>query len=83
VERSSSQLLPPSYRRQRALAVIPNNPSRALNYPLDRHLYGQRQLVERCFSKLKQFWRVATRFERPHANYRAVITLAAIILWMR
>jgi transposase len=49
-----------------ALAVIPNNPSRALKYPLDKHLYAQRHLVECCFSKLKQFRRVATRFERPH-----------------
>jgi len=38
-----------------ALAVIPNNPSRALKYPLDKHLYAQRHLVECCFSKLKQF----------------------------
>ena len=35
-----------------ALAVIPNNPSRALKYPLDKHLYAQRHLVECCFSKL-------------------------------
>ena len=48
-----------------ALAVIPNNPSRAHKYPLDKHLYAQRHLVKCCFSKLKQFRRVATRFERP------------------
>jgi transposase len=50
-----------------AIAVIPTNPSRALKYRLDKHLYAQRHLVECCFSKLKQFRRVATRFERPHA----------------
>ncbi len=66
-----------------ALAVIPNNPSRAFKYPLDKHLYAQRHLVECCFSKLKQFRRVATRFEKTARNYRAVVTLAAIILWMR
>ena len=63
-----------------ALAVIPNNPSRALKYPLDKHLYAQRHLVECCFSKLKQFRRVATRFEKTARNYRAVVTLAAIVL---
>jgi transposase len=47
-----------------ALAVIPNNPPRALKDPLDKHLYAQRHLVECCFSKLKQFRRVATRFEK-------------------
>ena len=33
-----------------AIAVIPNNPSRALKYPLDKHLYAQRHLVE-CSSQ--------------------------------
>jgi transposase len=68
---------------KKALAVIPNNPSRALRYPLDKHLYAQRYLVECCFSKLKQFRRVATRFEKTARNYQAVVTLAAIVLWMR
>jgi transposase len=64
-------------------APSPNNPSRALKYPLDQHLYAQRHLVECCFSRLKQFRRVATRFEKTARNYRAVLTLAAIVLWMR
>jgi transposase len=66
-----------------ALAVIPNNPSRAKKHPLDEHLYAQRHLVECCFSRLKQFRRVATRFEKTARNYLAVITLAAIVLWLR
>jgi transposase len=66
-----------------ALAVIPNNASRAKKYPLDKHLYAQRHLVECCFSKLKQFRRVATRFEKTARNYLAVVTLAAIVLWLR
>ncbi|CAH0356960.1 hypothetical protein SPH9361_04608 [Sphingobium sp. CECT 9361] len=55
-----------------ALAVIPNNPSRASKHPLDKQLYAQRHLVECCFSKLKQFRRVATRFEknRPKLSSR-------------
>ena len=66
-----------------ATAVIPNNPSRARKHPLDRSLYAQRHLVECCFSKLKQFRRVATRFEKTARNYLAVVTLAAIVLWLR
>jgi transposase len=66
-----------------AIAVIPNNPSRAQKYPLDKHLYAQRHLVECCFSKLKHFRRVATRFEKTAQNYLAVVTLAAIVLWLR
>ncbi len=66
-----------------AVAVIPNNPSRAQRYSVDKHLYVQRHLIECCFSKLKQFRRVATRFEKTARNYLAVVTLAATILWIR
>ena len=66
-----------------ALAVIPNNPSRAQKYPLDKHLYAQRHLIECCFSKLKQFRRVATRYEKTARNYLSIIALAATILWVR
>jgi transposase len=66
-----------------AQAVIPNNPSRAKKHALDKHLYAQRHLIECCFSKLKQFRRVATRYEKTARNYLAVITLAAIVLWLR
>jgi transposase len=64
-------------------AVIPNNPSRARKHPLDKHLYAQRHLIECCISKLKQFRRVATRFEKTARNYLAVVTAAAIVLWLR
>jgi transposase len=64
------------------VAVIPNNPSRA-KYPLDKHLYAQRHLIECCCNKLKQFRRVATRFEKTARNYLAVVTLAATILCLR
>lgn len=66
-----------------AVAIIPNNPSRTFKHPLDKHLYAQRHLVECCFSRLKQFRRVATRFEKTARNYLAVVTLAAIVLWLR
>ncbi len=66
-----------------AVAVIPNNPSRAVKYPLDKAAYAERHLVEGCFAKLKQFRRVATRYEKTARNYLAVVTLAAIILWLR
>ena len=66
-----------------AVAVIPNNPSRARKYPLDKHLYAQRHLIECCFSKLKRFRRVATRYEKTARNYLAVVTLAATVLGLR
>ena len=66
-----------------AISVIPNNPSRKAKYPLDRQLYKERQLIECCFSRLKQFRRVATRYEKTARNYLAVVTITATVLWLR
>lgn len=66
-----------------ATAVIPNNPSRAVKHPFDRDLYKERHLIECCISKLKQFRRVATRYEKTARNYLAVVTIAATVLWLR
>ena len=66
-----------------AVAVIPNDPSRTKKHPLDRHLYKERDLIECCFSKLKQFRRVATRYEKTARNFLAVVTIAATISWLR
>ena len=66
-----------------ALAVIPDNPSRTRKHPVDEHLYAMRSLIECCFSKLKQFRRVATRYEKTARNFLAIVTIAAIVLWIR
>lgn len=66
-----------------AVAVIPNNPSRTCKHPLDKQLYAERHLIECCFSRLKQFRRVATRYEKTARNYLAVVTIAATVLWLR
>lgn len=66
-----------------ATAVIPNNPSRSQKQPFDKLLYKERHLIECCFSKLKQFRRVATRYEKTAQNFRAIVTIAATILWIR
>ena len=66
-----------------AVAVIPNNPSRSTKHPLDRDLYKERHLVACCIGKLKQFQRVATRYEKTARNYLAIVTLAATILSLK
>ncbi len=66
-----------------AEAVIPNNPSRSLKHSLDQDLYAQRHLVECCIGKLKQFRRVATRYEKTARNYFAIVVIAAVLLWLR
>jgi transposase len=63
--------------------VIPSNPSRAGAIPYDRDLYKARHLVECFFNKLKHFRRIATRYEKTAANFLAMITLAATMVWLR
>ena len=65
-----------------AVAVIPGNPSRARKYPLDKQLYAQRHLVECCASRLKQFRRVATRFEKT-AKTTSPSSLSPLQSWLR
>lgn len=49
----------------------------------DRELYKARNVVERCFGRLKQFRAIATRFDKLADRYRAGVHLAALILWLR
>ena len=49
----------------------------------DRELYRQRNLVERCFLRLKQFRRIATRYDKRAASYQAFLTIASLLIWIR
>jgi transposase len=40
------------------------------------------QTIERLFNRLKQFRRIATRYEKRAANYLAMLHIAAITLWL-
>lgn len=63
------------------LPVIPNNPTRKYKHPFDRSLYKLRNAVERTFCRLKDFRRIATRYDRLAQNYKAAVTLAAIVAY--
>lgn len=48
----------------------------------DREIYQRRNVVERCMNRLKQWRSVATRYEKRAANYRAMVVIAALMLWL-
>jgi transposase len=50
--------------------------------PFNREAYRQRNVVERVINRLKQFRRVATRYEKFDANFDAMVTLAVITFWL-
>ena len=66
-------------KRARIKAVIPSSAARRTPYPLDRKAYRRRNVIERMFCKLKNWRRVATRYDRLAQNYLSAIALAAII----
>ena len=66
-----------------AEAVIPCNPTRKRLIHYDWEAYKLRNLVERCFNKLKHFRRIATRYDRRARNFLSFVQIAAAIIWMR
>ena len=66
-----------------AVPVIPRRKTTATPRPFDRHLYKARHLIENLFSKLKQFRRVATRYDKHIQNYLGFVQIAAIAIWIR
>ena len=84
-----------AYLRRRGItAVIPvkedqknhrRNRGRAGGRPpaFDPARYKERNTVERCFSKLKQFRAVATRYDKREEIYQGTVDVASIRIWLR
>jgi transposase len=64
-------------------AVIPPRRNRKVQPVIDGHLYALRNLVERCFSKLKHSRRLATRYDKTADSYLGFILIASARLWIR
>lgn len=61
--------------------TIPRRSNEKKKGKFDKILYRERNKVERLFSRLKEFRRIATRYEKRAVNYAAMLTIAAIFLW--
>jgi transposase len=71
------------YLRRRGIRMtIPRKKNEERGGPFDRETYRERNRVERLINRLKQFRRVATRYEKRAVHYTAMLTLAAIMLWL-
>ena len=56
--------------------------SRKMRVGVDRLLYRSRDLVERCFDRLKNARRVATRYNKTAKNFPGFIDITSIRLWL-
>jgi transposase len=57
--------------------------TRKVHIPVDDHIYALRNRIERCFNKLKNSRRLATRYDKTMASYLGFVHIAAIRIWMR
>ena len=62
-------------------AVIPSTRSRKRPIPYDAVAYRARNMIERAFCRLKDFRRIATRYDKLAQNFMSAIAIAAVILW--
>ena len=62
-------------------AVIPPRKNRKVQYDYDKAVYKQRNVIERMFCRLKDWRRIATRFDRNIKNFLAAVALAATVIW--
>ena len=62
-----------------AEAVIPSKKNRIIKREIDTNLYADRNKIERFFSRIKHYRRIATRYEKTARNYRAFLHVASIV----
>ncbi len=62
-------------------AVIPPNPTRKHPHRYDVKAYKGRNLIERMFCRLKDFRRIATRYDKRADNFLSAILLVAAVTW--
>jgi transposase len=63
-------------------AVIPPRSNRLNPRTFDRHIYKSRNLIERFFSRIKQFRRIATRYDKLASSFLSFVHLACAFVWL-
>jgi transposase len=70
-----------SLRKDGIRPVIPGRSNRKKRIRHDRHAYKGRNVIERCYCRLKDFRRVATRYDKLARNFFSTVCLAAVVLF--
>jgi len=63
--------------------VIPPRSNRKVPIEYDREAYKRRNLIERCVNRLKQFRRIATRYEKTARAYLSMLCIASSLIWIK
>jgi len=63
------------------VAVISARKNRKVRETVDTHIYALRNRIERCFNRLKNARRVATRYDKTTASFLGFVQITSIRLW--
>lgn len=63
--------------------VIPSKSNAIIPHQFDKHIYKERHLIECFFSKIKQFRRVFSRFDKTIEAYTGFLSFAGALIWLR
>jgi len=71
------------FLRERGIEpVIAHRKDESRPEAFDREAYRERNLIERCVGRLKEFRRIATRYEKRGLHYLGMLHLGMILLWL-
>jgi transposase len=70
-------------RSKKCSDVIPSQANAKYPHPYDEHLYKERHAIECLFSKIKQFRRIFSRFDKSSRNFTAFLNFVGALIWLR
>lgn len=68
-------------KKRKIKAVIPGKSNRKKRIRHDQTAYKRRNVIERCFGRLKDFRRIATRYDKLAENYLSALCLVATVAY--
>jgi transposase len=78
-----SDLFRAMVRSRGTIPVIPGKKNRINPVEYDHYLYKERNCIERFFNRIKQFRRLATRYDKTQAIFLGSLVLIGILLWIK
>jgi transposase len=70
-------------RAMGAIPVVPSRKGTKLPQPCPSYIYRHRNLIERCWSRLKERRAIATRYDKTAVSYAAGVAIAASLDWIK
>jgi transposase len=66
-----------------AIPVVPSRKNARHPEPCPAFIYRHRNLIERCWARLKEWRAIATRYDKTAASYAGGIAIAATLDWFK